>query len=82
MNEEVILQDLDGIKGSLLCIVDRLLVVRFLPNEGTEPSRKIWEDLAVGEGEPSDDRSVILLCLAEESGLFVLRGDCLRIKNQ
>ena len=30
----------------------------------------------VGEGHPSDDGGVVLLGLAKEAGLLVLRGDC------
>jgi hypothetical protein len=65
VNKEVLLQNLEDVKSSLLCIIDGLLVVRIFPNKRAEPATQGWEELRVGEGQPSDNGSVVLLCLAE-----------------
>lgn len=78
VDEEVVLEGLDGLEGGLLAVLDVLLVVRVTADEGAEPSTESGEDLGVGVGHPSQDGGVVLLGLAEESGLLVLGGDCMR----
>jgi hypothetical protein len=77
VDEEVVLEGTDGLGGGLLGILDGLLVVGVTANQGTEPATEGGEDLSVGEGHPSEDGSVVLLGLAEESGLLVLGSDCM-----
>jgi hypothetical protein len=72
---EVSLKRSDGLQGSLGSLVDGLLVVAIESEEGTVPGTELGEDLSVGEGQPAEDGSVVLLGLAEESGLLVLGGD-------
>lgn len=74
VDHEVLLKDVDGTLGALLGVIDGLLVVWVAANEGTEPTTKAGKDLRVAEGHPSEDGSVVLLGLAEESGLLVLGG--------
>lgn len=47
VNKQVVFQDLDDIKGGLLSIFDRLLVVRVLADQRAEPKSEMWEDLGV-----------------------------------
>jgi hypothetical protein len=77
--EEVLLDNGEVLLGSLDGIVDVLLVVRRLALEGAEPSNEVGKDLRVEEGHPLQDGSIVLLGLAEKSGLLVLRGDCIRL---
>lgn len=72
---EVSLKGSDGLQGSLGSLVDVLLVVAIESEKGTVPGTELGEDLSVGEGQPAKDGSVVLLGLAEESGLLVLGGD-------
>lgn len=72
---EVSLKRSDGLHGSLSGLVGGLLVVGLETEEGTVPGTELGEDLSVGEGQPAEDGSVVLLGLAEESGLLVLGGD-------
>ena len=76
VDEEVVLEDLDGGLGGLDGLVDALLVVGVTADQRTERGAKDREDLGVGEGHPAEDAGVVLLGLAEESGLLVLGGDC------
>ena len=76
VDEEVVLEDLDGGLGGLEGLVDALLVVGVTADQRTERGTKDREDLGVGEGHPAEDAGVVLLGLAEESGLLVLGGDC------
>jgi hypothetical protein len=76
VDEEVVLEDLDGGLGGLEGLVDVLLVVGVTADQGTESGTKDREDLSVGEGHPAEDAGVVLLGLAEEGGLLVLGGDC------
>jgi hypothetical protein len=76
VDEEVVLEDLDGGLGGLEGLVDALLVVGVTADQGTERGAKDREDLGVGEGHPAEDAGVVLLGLAEEGGLLVLGGDC------
>jgi hypothetical protein len=73
--EEVLLNNGDGAKGLLGGVIDCLLVVRVLAEEGSEPATERREDLGVEEGHPLQDGGVVLLGLAEEGGLLVLGGD-------
>ena len=77
VDEEVVLEGTDGLGGGLLGILDGLLVVGVTANQRAEPATESGEDLSVGEGHPSEDGGVVLLGLAEESGLLVLGGDCM-----
>lgn len=75
VGSEVGLEGSDGLQGSLGGLVDGLLVVGIETDEGTVPGTELGEDLSVGEGQPAEDGSVVLLGLSEESGLLVLGGD-------
>jgi hypothetical protein len=77
VGEEVVLEGTDGLGGGLLGILDGLFVVGVTANQRAEPATEGGEDLSVGKGHPSEDGSVVLLGLAEESGLLVLGGDCM-----
>lgn len=76
VDKEVVLKDLDVGLGGLEVLIDALLVVGVTADQGTERGAKGREDLGVGEGHPAEDAGVVLLGLAEESGLLVLGGDC------
>lgn len=78
---QVLLEDLDGLEGSSLALLNSLLVVRGTADEGEEPASKLGEDLGVGKGHPAEDGGVVLLGLAEEGGLLVLGGDCVRVSR-
>lgn len=73
-NSEVLLGNLDG-------LVDVLLVVGRVALEGAEPSNEGGEDLRVEEGHPLQDGSIVLLGLAEKSGLLVLGSDCIGVSE-
>lgn len=75
MNEEVLLIDLESIKTGFLSIIDGLLVVRIPANEWAEPTTQGCNELSVGEGQPSYNGGIVLLCLAEESCFLILGGD-------
>lgn len=75
VDEEVVLEDAKALGGALLGVVDVLLVVGVLADERTEPASEGGEELGGGEGSPLEDGSVVLLGLAEEGRLLVLRGD-------
>jgi hypothetical protein len=75
VDQEVLLEDADGLEGSLLGVLNVLLVVGVAALERTEPATKRGEDLLVGEGHPPQDGGVVLLGLAKEGGLLILRGD-------
>jgi hypothetical protein len=72
---EVGLKDSEGLQGILGSLVDGLLVVAIETQQGTVPSAELGENLGVGEREPAEDGSIVLLGLAEESGLLVLGGN-------
>lgn len=72
---EVSLEGREGLQGALGGLVDSLLVVGTEAEERTVPSTEFGEDLLVGEGQPTDNGSIVLLGLAEESSLLVLGGD-------
>ncbi len=55
---EVSLGNGDGRNGSLLGVLDGLLVVGVLAQQGAEPSAKLGQDLAVEERHPSQDRRI------------------------
>ena len=71
----MLLEDLNGFEGLFLGGVDVLLVVGFTANQGTEPRAQWRHDLGVGEGHPPQDVGIVLLCLSQERGLFILGGD-------
>lgn len=71
---EVRLKDSQVLQGDLGDIVDGLLVVGVEAEERAVPGTEAGENLAVGEGHPANNGSVVLLGLAEESGLLVLGG--------
>lgn len=73
--QEVLLNNLDSLGGGLGGVVDVLLVVGGVSEEGAVPRGQGAEDLLVEEGEPLQDGSVVLLSLAKESGLLVLGGN-------
>lgn len=71
---EVLLEDGNGLQGSLGGVIDGLLVVGVEAEEGAVPRADLGEELAVGEGQPADDGSIVLLGLAKKGGLLVLGG--------
>ncbi|THZ99421.1 hypothetical protein D6C82_05163 [Aureobasidium pullulans] len=75
VDEEVVLKGTDSLGGGLLGGVDGLLVVGVTTDQRAEPATEGGENLSVGKGHPSEDGGVVLLGLAEESGLLVLGGD-------
>ena len=75
IGSEVLLKDGEGLVGSLDGIFNVLLVVGVAAKDGAEPATKGREDLSVGVRHPSQDGGVVLLGLAEQAGLLVLRGD-------
>jgi hypothetical protein len=60
-------------------VLNALLVVGTATEQRTIESTKFGKNLLVSEAHPTEDGSVVLFGLAEESGLLVLRRDCLRI---
>lgn len=75
--KEVLLNNGEVLLGSLDGLVNSLLIVGRVALEGAEPSNEVREDLRVEEGHPLQDGSIVLLGLAEKSGLLVLGGDCI-----
>lgn len=73
---EVLLDEVEEADGAHLGLLDGLLVVRGGAGEGTDPGSEAGEGLGVAPGHPLQDGGIVLLGLAEESGLLVLRGDC------
>lgn len=73
--KKVLLDHGNGLSGSLLGVLNALLVVGVTAKEGTEPSAERGEDLGVEVRHPLQDGGIVLLGLAEESGLLVLGGD-------
>ena len=55
----------DSLESFLLSVIDSLLVIGFTTEEGTEPRTDGWQDLAIGERHPSENRGVVLLSLAQ-----------------
>jgi hypothetical protein len=75
VDKEMLFDDVDGLEGGCLGVLDRLLVVGCKALDGAEPVSEIGEDFLVGEGEPFEDGGVVLLGFAEEGCLFVLGCD-------
>jgi hypothetical protein len=75
VGSEVSLEGSNGLEGSLGGVIDVLLVVGVETHQGAVPGTELGQDLSVGEGQPAEDGSVVLLGLAEEGGLLVLGGD-------
>lgn len=75
VEHEVVLHGLHLHVGSLLAVLNVLLVVRVAANERAEPAAEGGKDLSVGERHPAEDGGVVLLGLAEQGGLLVLGGD-------
>lgn len=71
---QVGLKGSNGLQSSLGGIVDDLLVVGGEAEEGTVPATEVGQ-LAVDEGHPADDGSIVLLGLTQEGGLLVLGGN-------
>jgi len=71
----VLLDDVNCLEGSLLCLFNVLLVIRDVADERAAPGAELGKDLGVDIGQPFQDRSVVLLGLAEQGGLFVLGSD-------
>jgi hypothetical protein len=71
----VSLEDSDGAQGNLGSLIDGLLVVGLEAEQRAVPSTETGQKLTVGEGQPADDGSIVLLGLAKEGGLLVLGGD-------
>jgi hypothetical protein len=69
------LKDGKGLDGALGSLVDGLLVVSVETHQGAVPGTELGEKLSVGERQPAEDGSIVLLGLAEQSGLLVLGGD-------
>ena len=71
----MLLEGVNSFQGGFAMVVDTLLIVRVSTNQWTKPTSNLGEDLCVGIRHPAEDRSIVLLRLAEESGLLVLGGD-------
>jgi hypothetical protein len=71
----VLLEDGGVLGSSIQRVLDVLLVVGVLSDQWAESTTELGKQLSVGEREPSEDGSVVLLGLAEEGGLLVLRSD-------
>jgi len=82
VGKEVLLEDVDGLEGSLGGVVNVLLVVGVAAEDGAEPAAKGTKDLGVGEREPLEDGGVVLLGLAEKAGLLVLGSNCARSASE
>lgn len=76
VDQEVLLDDVDGLEGGRCRVLDALPVVRLQALDGAEPTTNLGEDFLVGKGQPLQDGGIVLLGLAEEGGLLVLGGDC------
>lgn len=72
---EVSLENRDVLQGNLRGLLNILLVVGVLADQGAVPSTEAGEELRVGIGQPAEDGSIVLLGLAQEGGLLVLGGD-------
>ncbi len=72
----MLLNNVNGFQGTLLRIIDVLLVVWVEAGEWTVPRTNLGEELGIGEREPLQYGGVILLGLTEESRLLVLRSNC------
>lgn len=77
--QEVLLNNVDGLGGGLLGVINGLLVVGVPAQQGAVPGTEVGENLHVEEGSPLQDGSVVLLGLAEQGGLLILGGDCFRL---
>jgi len=71
----VVFEDLHGLIGGLLAVIDVLLVVGVATGQRAEPATQTEKDLGVGERDPAEDGGVVLLGLAEEGRLLVLGRD-------
>lgn len=76
VGSEVLLKDSNSVVSDLGSFIDGLLVVALKAEQGAVPGTELGQNLSVHEGHPAEDGSVVLLGLAEESGLLVLGGDC------
>lgn len=75
VGSQVSLKDSDLGDSDLGGLIDGLLVVAIETEERAVPGSEAGDDLAVGEGHPAHDGGIVLLGLAEKSGLLVLGGD-------
>jgi hypothetical protein len=73
--QQVLLNNVDGLGGGLLGVINGLLVVGVPAQQGAVPGTEVGENLHVEEGSPLQDGSVVLLGLAEQSGLLILGSD-------
>jgi hypothetical protein len=76
VDEEVLFEGMNGFLGGFGMIVDTLLVVRVSSNQWPEPTSELRKDLCIGIRHPAKDGDIVLLRLAEESGLLILGCDC------
>lgn len=76
VGSEVGLESTNGLQGDLGDLIGGLLVVGLKAEEGAVPGTETGQKLTVGEGEPADDGSIVLLGLTKEGSLLVLGGDC------
>lgn len=72
---EVSLENGDVLQGNLGGLLNILLVVGVLADQGAVPSTEAGQELRVGIGQPAEDGSIVLLGLAQEGGLLVLGGN-------
>lgn len=75
VNSEVVLENGGVLRAGVQAVLHSLLVVRLQSEDGAERTGQLGKKFRVGKREPSKNRSVILLRLAEESRLLVLGGD-------
>ena len=71
----MLLDDVNCLEGGLLCLFNVLLVIRDVADERAAPGAELGKDLGINKRQPFQDRSVVLLGLAEQGGLFVLGSD-------
>lgn len=74
VGSEVGVKNASVLHSSLGSILDVLLVVAVKTQERAVPGTEAGDDLGVGERQPTEDGSIVLLGLAQEGGLLVLGG--------
>ena len=75
VGSQVSLEDIIDSEGLLGSLLNGLLVIGVKSLEGTEPASNDGDQFLVGKGHPPEDGGIVLLGLAKEGGLFILRRD-------
>ena len=71
----MLLEDVNSLESGLCRVLHILLVVWLETGNWAVPATDLGEDLLITEGQPFEDGSIVLLGLAEEGGLLILRRD-------